>query len=78
MCVMMTSSDFDDEFSFVINDDMVMSPLGRNHCEVRCQLIQFVPLESIITNSHHNQLRVAPFKNLIKKITDSTFSTEDL
>lgn len=78
VCVMMTSSDYDDEFSFVLNDEMVMKPLDRGHCEVRCHLIQFVPLDSIIVNRHNNQLKIEPFKNLIIKITKSTFSIEDL
>ena len=52
VCIMMTSKNHDDEFSFVITDDMV--------------------------NSHRNQLRIEPFKDLISKINQSTFSTEKL
>lgn len=33
VCIMMTSKDHDDEFSFVITDDMVVNPLNRHHCE---------------------------------------------
>jgi len=78
VCVMMTSSDFDDEFSFVIDDNMLMKPLDRDHCEARCHLINFVPIDSIINNRHRNQIKIKPFKDLIKKINDSTFSTDDL
>jgi len=78
VCVMMTSSDFDDEFSFVINDNMLTKPLKRKHCEARCHLINFVPIDAIIVNKHRNQIKVSPFKDLIKKINNSTFSTDEL
>lgn len=78
VCVMMTSRDWDDEFSFVIDDTMLIKPLKREHCEARCHLINFVPVDSIVRNSHNNQLKVKPFKELIKKINESTFSLGDL
>jgi hypothetical protein len=74
----MTSSDFDDDFSFVIDDNMLSKPLNREHCEAICHLINFVPIDSIIRNRHRNQIKVDPFKDLIKKINDSTFSTDEL
>ena len=52
VCVMMTSTDFDDEFSFVIDDNMLIRPLKRPHCEARCHLINFVPIDSIISVSY--------------------------
>ena len=73
-----TSKDHDDEFSFKITDDMLVKPQGRSHSEARCHLINFVPLNAIITNNQRNQLRLDPFKDLIKKINNSTFSTEEL
>ncbi len=78
VCVMMTSSDFDDEFSFVIEDDMLTKPLNRDHCEARCHLINFVPIDTIISNKHRNQIKIGPFKKLIQKINNSTFSTDEL
>lgn len=69
---------FDDEFSFVIDDNMLIRPLKRPHCEARCHLINFVPIDSIILNNHRNQIKIKPFKDLIKKINDSTFSTNEL
>ena len=78
VCVMMTSTNFDDEFTFVIYDDMLIKPLNRKHCEARCHLINFVPVDSILKNKHRNQMKVNSFKELIKKINDTTFSTEEL
>lgn len=78
VCVMMTSSNYNDEFSFVITDSMLTKPLTKKHCEARCHLINFVPLDSIIINNHRNQIKVNPFKELIKKINSSTFSTDEL
>lgn len=78
VCIMMTSKKHDDEFSYVITDEMVTNPMKRNHCEARCQLIQFVPIDSIVNNSHSNQLRIEAFKGLMKKINDSTFSIGEL
>lgn len=78
VCVMMTSSDYDDEFSFPITDSMCVKPLNRKHCEARCHLINFVDMDSIITNSHNDQLKVQYFKELINKINQTTFSTDNL
>jgi mRNA-degrading endonuclease toxin of MazEF toxin-antitoxin module len=78
VCVMMTSTNHDDEFSFVITDDMLVKPLNKDFCEARCHLIQFVPKEDVITNSHNNQMKVESFRNLINKITSTTFSTKKL
>lgn len=78
ICVMMTSKDKNDEFSFKITDDMLIKPMGTTHCEARCQLINYVPINSIIRNRHNNQIKLAPFKKLLKKINSTTFSTEEL
>ena len=78
VCVMMTSTNQDDEFSFVITDEMLVKPLDRVYCEARCHLIQFVPSEDIITNSHNNQMKTGAFRDLISKIMATTFSTEEL
>ena len=78
VCVMMTSTNHQDEFSFVITDDMVANPMNRDHCEARCHLIQFVPTENIINNAHNNQLKLSAFQRLIAQITQTTFSTGDL
>lgn len=78
VCVMMTSTNQDDEFSFIITDEMVTKPLNKEHCEARCHLIQFVPVEDIVDNGHNNQLRVEAFKELMLKINSTTFSTDEL
>lgn len=78
VCVMMTSKLHDDEFSFIITDDMVTHPMGRTHCEARCHLLQFVPMEAILKSVHNNQLKIDAFKRLIRRINQSTFSTDDL
>lgn len=78
VCVMMTSSNYDDEFSFVIEKNMLTKPLNKKHCEARCHLINFVPVDSIIVNRHNNQIKIKPFKKLIEKINSSTFSTDEL
>lgn len=78
VCIMMTSTDHDDEFSFIITDDMVSNPLNRPHCEARCHLINFVPAENILKNAHNNQLKLEAFKKLILKINSTTFSTDEL
>ena len=78
VCVMMTSSRFDDEFSFVITDDMLMKPLNKKYAEARCHLISFVPVDAIIRNRNINQIKINAFKDLMKKINDTTFSTKEL
>lgn len=78
VCVMMTSSNRNDEFSFIIRDSMLVKPLMREHCEARCHLINFVPTDAVIKNSHRNQIKMESFKKLIKRINESTFSTDEL
>jgi mRNA-degrading endonuclease toxin of MazEF toxin-antitoxin module len=78
VCVMMTSKNWDDEFSFVINDSMVIKPLKREHCEARCHLINFVPIDAIVKNKNSNQLRIDAFKDLINQINNTTFSVKEL
>lgn len=77
VCVMVTGTIHDDEFSFLITDEMTMKPMGKP-CEARCHLINFVPSDAIIFNNHNNQMKIDPFKELIKKINSSTFSMEEL
>lgn len=78
VCVMMTSSVYDDEFSFLIDDNMLSKPMHKKHCEARCHLINFVPIDCIIVNTNRNQIKMKPFKALIDKINSSTFSTDTL
>lgn len=78
VCAMMTTSNFNDEFSFILSDEMFSKPLNKEHCEARCHLINFVPIDAIVRNAHRNQIKMKPFKDLITKINESTFSTGDL
>jgi hypothetical protein len=79
--VMMTSKNYDDEFSYPISSDMLTKPLPANikHAEVRLHLVSFFQPEHIISNSHYNtQLKVDEFKALVKYITDLTFNVKVL
>lgn len=77
VCVMITSKLQNDEFSFEITNDMTTKPMNKP-CEARCHLISFVPFEAIIVNSHNNQIKIEPFKKLIEKINETTFSMKEL
>ncbi len=74
----MTTRNHDDDFSFVITDEMLSQPLGVEYCEACWHLINFVPVDSIIPNAHNNQIKIGSFRNLIRRINDTTFSTGDL
>lgn len=78
ICVMLTQKNIDDEFSFVIKDDMLTNPQKNSHCEARCQLIMFVNESDIIPKPYSNQIKIDAFKNLITHINSSTLSVEDL
>lgn len=78
VCIMMTFTKHIDEFPFPITDEMLVKPMNREHCEARCHLLNFVPLNHIVKNANSNQLRLEPFKKRIEKINKTTFSTEDL
>ncbi|MBI4647179.1 MAG: type II toxin-antitoxin system PemK/MazF family toxin [Bacteroidia bacterium] len=47
ICVMISGKDTDDEFSFHINDNMLIKP-AKKKCQVRCHLLTFVPNKQII------------------------------
>jgi mRNA-degrading endonuclease toxin of MazEF toxin-antitoxin module len=76
--VMMTSKSKNDEFSFVLNDEMTVKPMKKKHSEVRCHLISYFPIENINSTAHHNSLTIKAFKKLIAKINDTSFSTKNL
>lgn len=78
ICLMMTSKEKDDEFSFPLTKEMLTKPLSKDYAEIRCHLVQFIPAEEIINNTHYNKVKLKYFKKIIDKMNRSTLSTNDL
>jgi len=74
VAVMMTSTfDPDDEYTFVIKDDMVNKPLSKP-CAVRLHLIGNFMNRDIISNTYHGyEILKNPFNRIIANINSITF-----
>src|SRR5437016_730980 len=61
--VMITSENYDDEYSFPITNDMLQSgTLSKPYCEIRVHLVSYFKTSEVITNKHRNTLvKVADF-----------------
>lgn len=74
--VMMTSKDYDDEFSYPLTNDMLTRPFhpGIKHSEVRLHLVGFFLESDVIRNAHdHTQIKTHEFKSLVKYIAALAF-----
>ncbi|MEX1136320.1 MAG: type II toxin-antitoxin system PemK/MazF family toxin [Balneolales bacterium] len=60
ICVMITSSEDQDEFSFPLNDGDTLKPMEKKS-QVRLHLISSFEDKDIISNSHRNSLKVETF-----------------
>ena len=57
---------------------MLSKPMDKAHYEARCHMVQLVPIEQVVRNNHNNQMKIEPFKKLLNKINETTFSIEEL
>lgn len=74
--VMMTSQNFDDEYSFVLSSEMLNKPFPKKqiHCEVRLHLIGYFQSIHVIKNSNYNtQIKKTYFDQIIKQINELVF-----
>ncbi len=70
VCVMISSKDWNDEFSFPITADMIEPPMSRRS-EVRLHLLGGFPPESIIPD--RQRMKPAAFKRLLKEVNRAVF-----
>ncbi len=70
--IMLTSQNYDDDFTFEIKKGMTTKPLNVKYCQARLHLISFFNASDIIPNSHwNNTLKMPFFKILVKKINET-------
>lgn len=60
-----------DNFSFPLTPEMLTKPMKKS-CQVRCHLISLFVIEDIIEGKK-NEMRAAPFKELLNKINAAVF-----
>jgi mRNA-degrading endonuclease toxin of MazEF toxin-antitoxin module len=74
VCVMLTSEDYDDEYSFMLDGHMFNKPLNSKS-QARLHLIGWFRTTDVVKNSHYNhQMKVEYFKELVKQINSTTFN----
>lgn len=73
ICVMISSVETDDEYSFWLDDYMLTKP-SKKRCQVRCQLITIVPEKQIIQKL--SKIKKQFLKKIIDKIFDTTFKID--
>ncbi len=78
LCVMITSADRDDPFSYHVDSSMFMKPLTKESCQIRLQTISVVDDQDIVSNTHYNQMKIEPFRHMISELSNSIFSTNQL
>lgn len=76
--MMLTSTDQDDEFSFIIDDSMLTSPIiGVSHSEARLHLVSYFKFSQIIKNNHpRTKIKQHYFEELIKQMNLITFNID--
>ncbi len=70
---MISSKDWNDEFSFPITSDMVEPPMSRQS-ELRLHLVGGFPPESIIPD--RQRMKPAAFKRLLTEVNKTVFGME--
>lgn len=73
VCVMMTSSEKSDLFTFEITQDMLQMKNNKGFSQARCHLISYVMENHIVSNSVKNTLKPNAVERLIARINEVTF-----
>ncbi|WP_439582948.1 type II toxin-antitoxin system PemK/MazF family toxin [Dyadobacter bucti] len=75
ICVMMTSNDADDQFTFRLNDAMLERPNSKSTSQVRCHLITYVREIHINSNLGRpfNRLKRQALERLMAHINTNVF-----
>ncbi len=74
--IMITDSKFFDpnnDCSFPITDEMFINPLKEKSSRVRLFLLNFLPNQCIVGNARVNEMRIEPFKAMIKELNTKIF-----
>ncbi|OFX24803.1 MAG: hypothetical protein A2033_04005 [Bacteroidetes bacterium GWA2_31_9] len=76
ICTMITSKEIDDEASFHLTDNMFSKP-PKKKCQVRCQLLTFVPEKQMIRKisslkkTYVDKIALKVFQTCLSDISDN-------
>lgn len=73
VCVMMTSSETTDLFTFEITSDMLQFKNNKEFSQARCHLITYIMEKHIMAVSPKNTLKSHSLERLIERINEVTF-----
>lgn len=76
VCVIMTSREFTDKFTFQITDDMLQGKNNKTFSQARCQFVTFVHEDHIIDRYAKNTLKPNSVERLITHINNYTFAED--
>ena len=75
VCVMMTSSNIEDEFSFFIDDSMLLNKSNKKLSQARCHLITYAA-EKHFQKRKLNTIKIKFINALLDKINLSVLNTQ--
>ena len=70
VCVMVSTMDWKDEFSFPLTNEMMDPPMSKR-CEVRLHMVGGFPAESV--SPDRQKMKPAAFKRLLREINEVVF-----
>jgi mRNA-degrading endonuclease toxin of MazEF toxin-antitoxin module len=68
ICVMMTTSKRIDLFTFMIEDEMLVSPNNKDFAQARCHLVTNVMKSLVVNNSKRNRMKSDFVNKLVVQI----------
>ncbi len=75
ICAMMTTSTRVDQFTFLVEDEMLRNPNTKDFAQVRCHLISYVLKSQIVPNSQRNRMKGDYVDKLVEYISVVALST---
>ncbi|WP_443082043.1 type II toxin-antitoxin system PemK/MazF family toxin [Tenacibaculum sp. FZY0031] len=73
ICVMMTSSEKTDLFTFEVTQDMLQMKNNKKFSQARCHLVTYIMEKHVVKNSLLNTLKQSAVERLIERINEVTF-----
>jgi len=74
ICVMLTTQNIIDRFSFEITDDMLLKPSNKPFSQARCHLVTYITQSHIIQNNHSNKMKPNAVNRLVDRIAITALS----
>lgn len=74
ICVMMTTSDVKDIFTFEITDEMLNKPSDKAFSQARCHIVTYIMEKHILKNGKNYTLKQNAVNRLVTRITEISLS----